>query len=280
MGFLEFGLSPTFNTTPEYWEVDGISLQTYAYNISTWGDTRQEPPPLRGDNITVPHATGATWVPKVPDSRTITLQMWVSSANPDGSTPPLALQRQNFRENWEELRRLLWNPYRQMLLSKRVRLHTQPGQVIITDGPVIGADANGWMEVTAQAQFVGGLTPTMHSNSMATFTVDLFLADPFFYGAHQTVSSGGTVIGDARTEDLNFTLAPGQQLTNNTANVWCKNNASTSLHLDTRRFKAMNGSANWSGAITHSGNPFWMVLDPGPVDLAGGVSVSYAPRWF
>lgn len=248
-------------TTPEYWAIDGIPLQTLAYNISTWGDSRQEPPPMRGDDVTVPHAVGQRFLPKQADARTISLQMWVSSANPDGSMPSLDLQRQNFIANWSMLRQLLWNPYRELVLTKRIQY---PG-------------ATAYTEVTAKAQYVGGLAPTMHSDRMATFGVDLFLSDPFFYGP--ALSAGSTILGDARTYKINATLGSGARLTNSTNGVWCQNNFGGTAALDVFNFRATSGGTKCAGAISHSGEKYWMALDPGPVSLSGG-SVTYQPAWF
>lgn len=249
-------------STQEFWAVDGVPLQTFAQNISTWGDTRQAPPPMRGDDLTIPHAVGQRWLPKQVEGRTITLQMWVSAANPDGTIPALGQQRANFVANWNALRQLLWNPYREFVLTKRIQY---PGDTA-------------WTTVTAKAQYTGGMAPQMHSDRMATFSTDLFLADPYFYGPE--ISAGSTILGDARTYRSTITLGAGVRLTNNTNSVWVQNTFGSTATLDVFNFKALAGGVKCASAISHSGDKYWMALDPGPVSLTGGGSVTYQPAWF
>ena len=65
------------NSTPEYTDVDGVSLQTMVQNLKTWGGSREAPPPVRGSDVAVPYMPGEVWLAKVPDARTITLDGWV-----------------------------------------------------------------------------------------------------------------------------------------------------------------------------------------------------------
>lgn len=231
---------------------------------------------MRGDNLTVPHAVGQRWMPKQADGRTITLQMWVSAANTDGSLPALDQQRANFISNWSALRQLLWNPYKQFSLTKQIQY---PGETT-------------WTTVTAQAQFAGGLAPQMHNDRMATFSTDLFLADPYFYGPeipvggaaygfgpNGVVQGSSVVLGDARTYRIFATLGAGATLTNSTSGISVTNNFSGSAVLDVFNFKANSGGVKCAGAISNSGEKYWMALDPGPVSLSGG-SVTYRPAWF
>lgn len=154
------------NSTPTYWSVDGESLQTYAYNIQTWGGDAQGVPPLRGDDVTVPFAEGELWQEKVPGARTISFNMWVVGANPDGSLPTEGSSRELFERNWRKLRALFWNPRKQITLTKRFK-DWNTGQIV---------------SASAKAQFASGLQPTMNGTQRAQFTVQLKLTDPFFYG--------------------------------------------------------------------------------------------------
>lgn len=160
------------NSTEYFWSIDGVSLQTYAFNISTWGGDAQSPPPLRGNDTTVPYVVGDQYHRKVPGARTVSFGMWVIGANEDGSLPVGGSSRRLFEENWRALRKLMWNPNRQVKLTKRFR-DWETGEVV---------------EATALAEFAGGLTPTMNGSQRAVFTVQFKLADPFFYGEAQTIS--------------------------------------------------------------------------------------------
>lgn len=210
----------------------------------------------------MPHAVGQRFLPKQPDGRVITLQMWVSAANPDGSMPDLGLQRANFLANWSALRQLLWNPYREFTLTKQIQY---PGDTA-------------WTTVTAKAQYAGGLAPAMHSDRMTTFSTDLFLADPYFYGPE--IAAASPILGDARTYRINIALGAGATLTNNTNGLRVQNTFSGTANLDVFNFKATSGGIKCATAIAHSGDKYWMALDPGAVSLTGGGSTTYQPAWF
>ncbi len=271
------------NTTSTYWAIDGVSLQTYAYNIETWGGDRQAPPSLRGDNLTIPFRTGQTFLPKVPDQRTMTLAMWVQGCLPDGSAPKGIDQRAQFEANWYQLRALLWQPYRQFSLQKRV---------VYPDGTVHVA--------TAQAQYAGGLNPTMSGTLRAEFTVDLILADPYFYCDPITQSIGTTtqftVLGDARTTKINFSLAgprtnPSVALSvagadplltyggtiaqNDTINLDVDNAVAT--------YRTSTGvTSTRTGLVTNSNSFYWFYLDPGVntvLSPSGSGTLAYQPAF-
>lgn len=152
------------NTTPNYWSADGTSLQTYAQNIETLGGTRRTPPKFRGTNITIPYRPGTKWVPKVADERILTLAMWVKGCLADGSAPTGETEAQQFDDNWRTLSGLLFTPGRQFVLQKHFS---------IGGGSIQSA--------SALAEFSTGLEPTMIGRNAAKFTVDIKLADPYFY---------------------------------------------------------------------------------------------------
>lgn len=83
------------NSTDEFWDVDGVSLQTLTQNLKSIGGDRMAPPPLRGDNPVVPGAPGSSFVAKMPGERTMTLEGWVT-----GSRETLTPMHRN----------LAWNP--------------------------------------------------------------------------------------------------------------------------------------------------------------------------
>lgn len=106
------------NSTQYFWSVDGVSLQTFAYNITTAGGSKQAPPPLRGSDLKIPYRPGQVFVPRIPDSREITLEMWVIGADADGNIPR-GTSRQLYEDNLKMLRNLLWNPSKTISLTKR-----------------------------------------------------------------------------------------------------------------------------------------------------------------
>jgi hypothetical protein len=248
------------NTTDAYWEVDGVSLQTYARNIETLGG-RDTPPKFRGEDITIPYAVGQRWVPKTPDSRIIPLGMWVRGVNDDGSIP--ANQRDAYDDNWRMLRNLLWQRGRQIVLKKRFKV-------------------NGVLHTaTALAEFSDGLEPAMIGRTAGKFTVDLKLADPYFYDdvvQNVTLVNGDqnvTVVGDTQTANIMLTVNGSRAkplVRNKTLGIQVQYNADLnagdSVLLDIDNYKSVttpDGAASFksNGSIIHAGAPEWLMFRPG-----------------
>jgi len=277
------------NTTDTYWAVNGVSLQTFAYNIQTLGGDRLAPPSLRGSDTTIPYRPGRVFTSRVPDSRVISLGMWVQGSTEDGRVPNDVTMQRKFLQNWEMLRNLLWSR-EQFTLTKMVYV---PG----TSVPIT---------VTAKASFAGGLVPQMTGGSRAVFTVDLFLSDPFFYGDQIEVIFPSTtrtktldIIGDDRTNKVEIEYAgaiTNGVVTNTTRNVMVRYNnvvlTGEKVVLDSFNFSALHTPNSGSpyraaGYVTHSGDPFWLYLEPGQQTLtvtteagAGTVRVRYQPAFF
>lgn len=301
------------NTTDTYWDVDGVSLQTYAQNIITLGGDRAAPTRLRGDDALVPYVPGTRWLPKVPDARTITLGMWVSGANSDGTAPTDASLRMKYDQNWRALVKLLWQPNRQFTLTKR--FWVPEADLVAAGVSVSGLPVQGGYRLytaSALASYGGGLNPSMSGPARAAFTVDLLLSDPFFYSAPISINfstaTGGsnpgltrttTVLGDYRTTaiEMDFTgpltsprftnSSEPQSLYTQYSNVVA---AAESAALFVQKFAAthfLTGSTyRASGYVTHAGDRFWLYLDPGSTTLVlstqagtGTAVLKYQPRW-
>jgi hypothetical protein len=275
------------NSTDTYLSVDDQSLQNYAYNIVTWGGDREAPPGLRGSDIEIPYQPGATWAPKVVGSRTITMSMWVIGANDDGSAPATGSRRALFEKNFKALRKLLWTPERQIRLTKRFRL--------FGSSTVISA--------TALAQFAGGINPVMGGTASARFTVDLNLADPYFYGSQKTVNLAASqvlnILGDANTRDIELVIAGSRQnviVRNNTLDLEVRYNSSlltgATATLKVKDYTALTSPGSGQpafksvGFVRHSGNPSWLLLRPGDNNITatsqsgtGAVTMRYREAW-
>lgn len=275
-------------STDTYWDVDGTPLQTMAFNIATLGETRLSPPPFRGDNAVVPFSPGAYWLPKVVESKTITLAMWVIGSTEDGDFPSSSSAQRLFEDNWQKIRRLFWTPRRQLTLTKR----------FYVNGTLITA--------VGKAQFAGGLEPVMSGPVRGAFTVDLFMADPFFYGAEVSQSLAlntdetFTVDGDEQTTAVNIDFHnafTNPKVTNSTTSTWAQYTggiaSGDTVTLDVANFSAEydpSSGSNYavSGKVDHDGlDPFWLALETGSNTLRlttssgnGSATVRYQPRWF
>ena len=244
-------------TTNEYWTVDGLVLNTYAWNIASWGDGRRRVPSLRGENVVIPHRPGETYSTKIAESQTVTLGMWVLGCNADGTVA--AERRGQFNSNWQRLYRHMWRPDRQVELERRTML--EDGSIYVD---------------RAQAEFVGGLEPSMEGPQGARFTVDFKLADPYFYGptnrAHVIAGENLVVANDSddmvRKLVLTFTNGSDYTLTNETTGKSITINESGTVVVDTDLFTAVDddgvsvlGSLETNFAQTSSA--FWMTLATG-----------------
>lgn len=280
-------------STNTFWSVDGTPLQTYAFNIQSWGGDREAPPSFRGSNTAVPGAPGEVFQRKVVDSRTISFGMWVQGSLEDGTAPKTGSRRAEFEYNWHRLRSLLWTPRREVTLTKRF---VEYGQTTVK-------------VANAKAQFSGGLSPSMTGTQRAIFTVNLYLADPFFYGDEITLPTFTTnqqtntfeVPGDERTRDISVSIAgarvnPKLTLTSpDQSQRWMQYSyalgSSDSATVNVRNFSSRTspsgGTAFTSaGLVTASSadDPNWLGFDPGTNKLkvesttgTGNIVVKYKP---
>lgn len=244
------------STTLEYWDVNGTSLATLAWNLETLTG-RARVPQLRGDDIQVPYRPGEIWRPKSPASRNLTLAMWVLGCNTDGSAPTGMTARAKFNENRDALIRLFYNPDQQLSLTKRWLMST------------------GVLQATALAELTGDMDPSMLGNDGAQFVVDLKLADPYFY-APSTVFNLGVATGvftngghdRIRKGTLRFNgPLTNPRLTNTTANpdIWVQYTGTIAggawVELDLDLFTAVtNLATNVLSSISHDGARRWFEL--------------------
>lgn len=282
-------VTPNAQTTEEAWSIDGVSLHQYGWNVATVGGSRYDLPPRRGDNIKFSYRPGAIHRPKVVDSRTINLVMWVTGVDPaTGQAADDPTLRWN--DSWDFLRRLVWKPNgAQVTLTRRWKLTVDGQPTIVT------ADA--------QAEIADTMSPTMTGRHRAEFTMTLLLADPFFYGPEISVplnlgvpvsvwNPGHDVAahGGLEVDFIGKLYSPKLTNATPTPDVWVKyNNLVRDSPLQTLNLKvgtfeatmtpviptghAMEWlgrypkaatSPNVIGDIQHAGAKHWMGLNLGP----------------
>ncbi len=262
---------PILNSTSEYWDIDGVSLNTFAYNIATIGGSRYDLPPLRGEDSQFAHRPGSEFRPKTVDSRIISLAMWVAGIDPETGNPDPDDQTLRWNDNWNSLRRLVWTPNRQVVLTRRWRL-TNP----ITLEPEI-------VVASTLAQISNTMTPQMTGRTRADFIVDFKLTDPFFYGSEITSSNiavaGSQVVNNIGDDAASYNhvyvdfVGPltKPRLTNTTAtpDVWVElsGEITGTVTLDVNNFTISPSSVLLNRA-SHSGARSWFGL------LRGNNSVS------
>lgn len=269
---------PAFAFTPQeawFWQPPGgaqLPLQSShgAWNIATFGGSRFALPAFRGQNYQTPYRAGQSWRAKFPDSRTLSLAMWVDGQGQELPTGiyPTTDPRLAFNNNFQQLRAALFSMNasgsQQGLLTRNWWLTQGTSQLV---------------QATASAELAGSMDLTMNGRLSTAFSVDFLLADPFFYGIQQVQAvspSGATVtnLGDAvagvgfpsvvasftvrctapctvsnTTAGVSFSLAPGPAYP---VVVDILNGTVTD-----------NAGSNQIAALTHAGARAWLALLPG-----------------
>jgi hypothetical protein len=203
-------------TTHEYWEIDQgrllkgqwiydtpIPLSTLAYNISTLAG-REGIPVSDTENVRIATRPGRRWIPKTPEQKQLTFAMWVLGADTEGRFPSDIYMRTRFWENYNKLKQLfaVWD--RQLLLTRRTPTRFGIQKMYTFVEPVSRMDLN----------------PT--GPMRATFSIDLVMADPFWFGPELKtdptfVRAEGGLRNYPRTYRLVYSAhgAPGIVLVNN-----------------------------------------------------------------
>lgn len=253
------------NQSGEDFQVSGVSLMTYAYNVWTLLG-RERFPPRVGDNVRIPYRNGRIWQPKTFDQQIVTLGMWVKGTDINGVIPPQGARAQ-MNSNLRALKRL-FAPNRTEIQLKRTLLYVTGMETHTATAEVGTADQGFQQEMDLQP-----ITPRY-----GTFTVDLVMADPWWYGAVQTptvTAAGATInnIGDVEADSLVITF--NGPLTNpmlrNTSvspvvSVWYNGTIASGAYvtIDCGLFTAINNiGASVVGSVLHAGDLHWQYLQPG-----------------
>lgn len=268
-------ITPSFAYTPGeawFWTPAGgsqLALQQPYWNITTFGGSRSGIPTLRGQDIQVPYRAGQAWRSKYPDERTIALTMWTDGSGSSLSGWPAADQHLAFNQNWQQLR--------QSFFTRNAGGSAQ-GQLQrnwwLTQGGV-----NQLVTSTAMAEIAGSMDLSMNGRTGAAFTVDLLLADPYFYGALQTVACTGLstictglgegVVGEGFPSAVSsFTVqcSAACTVTNATAGISFIIAAGPAFPVTVDILNGTitdNNGASAAGKFSHSGSRLWACILPG-----------------
>lgn len=281
------------STTEEFWDIDGVSLHQYGWNVKTIGGSRYDLPPRRGQNITFAYRPGQVHVDKTPDSRPITLAMWLAGCDPVTGAP-VADPALQFNDSWDFIRRLVWKPNgAQIQLTRRWRLSSALG---------LGTPT---LRATGLAEVSDSMTPTMTGRVRADFVMDLLMTDPFFYGDVEAaqIALGRSLTVFNRGHDVAAYTGMSIILTGPLIHPITLTNYSTnppvsvtyngdigigqSVGLNVSQFQATlvspgPTSTNVIGNVSHLGSRNWFGLMPGNNALAfqdGGGSGSAQILW-
>jgi hypothetical protein len=262
-----------YATNSELWYFNGTPLQDQygSWNITTLGGSRFGVPTYRGQNVQVPYRAGQSWLGKYPDQRTITLTMWTDgqgSSSLDAATYPASDQRLAFNNNLQSIRQLFFT---------RGAAGSAQGQLqrnwYLTQG------TNKLVTSTAMAEIAGSMDLTMNGRTNAAFSVDLLLADPYFYGALQTVAVttttvvttlGEGIVGEGFPSSVAaFTVALSAPATVSNATAGGVSFTVSSGPSFPVTVDVLNNTVTDSGGnnvcanFSHAGSRLWMALLPG-----------------
>lgn len=269
-------------TTLEYWDIDGVPLNTYAYNIASLSG-RTGTTGLRGEDAEQAYRPGRAFRPKVPDSRTLTLTMWVQGTDPDTAVVA-ADKRAQFQSNLNSLMNLFYSSRRQLVVTKR------------------WVDLSGIHVATALGQVISPISP-VHTVARAVFVVEIFLADPFFYddtevvvpiAADSTASTNNpgveSVPEHLQVEFIGPLTNPTLTNTSSDPTIAVSYTGSiadgTSLVIDVPVSRAVLGGSSVVN-VSYSGSIWPMEVFPGVNEFSlsvgagtGSAAVTYRPAYF
>jgi len=270
------------NTVEAYWEVEGHNLHTWANTIETLSG-REGLPPRRGQNEVVAYRAGEVWRPKVFGARNLTLAMWVKGSDANGVIPAAGARAQ-LRQNIEALKAIFARTDRELVITRRLR----------TLAPSL-------LVQTGKAELLGVLEPNFQARDLARLVVDLVMADPFWYGAQQTVNitlADGTIVNDGSYYVTKMKVRfkgplTNPQLVNQSMDPVVSLSyvgtigAGNWIEFDTDAFTARDqGGLSVLGSTSHSGAREWMVLRPAANAMVlnaeagtGSVDVTFSPAY-
>ena len=266
-----------------YYEFNGTVLNTMAYNIETYPEIV---PPRRGENLGVPFLDGRRFVQKHFEQRTIPLNMWVRDKNVDGNPVPGKTEKQVLEENTSALKQLFGAPRGQVSFRYKLR------------------DGATWRK--AMVEVVNIITfDKIAAGLAAKFSVDLLLADPFFYAETYTTDPETLTVTPHEWTHNNPGTAPAKKmlitfsgslaapkLENVSTGVWVQYNTTIAggetVVIDTENFTVMKGATNMISVLKHQGDPAWFLLDPGNSNMkvtcdetpSGSVEIKYYAPYF
>lgn len=257
------------NTTPVYWEANGLSLHTEGWSLRTFGGSRSAPPGKRGDDRQVPFSRGLRRVRKTRDARVMALGMWILPRDADGDRYPGLTDEQAMHGNWRML----------------VNALDVDGTFPLVKRFWIGSTVK---VVTATAELLDAPEPTVSGGRRMETSLSVLLADPYFYEAFAAQAIGAlSVGGDSPTDHLIVTLNGGTnpRVTAPDGN-WVQYNGSpggTPVVVDMLNGSATRGGQYVNGLISRNRSfAEWMTLKPGQgLTLSGGgtATVAYDAAW-
>lgn len=260
-------------TTAETVTVDGLVLNTLAYNISTRAG-RYTTPDVRTKNVELPgrHGTLAVRGKRFQQS-TFTLTMWVRGANTDGFIPDTDLNSRLFQQNLDLLMQVFTRKsglldVRQTLPDGSVRqCFAEVLTAIDPQSKSVRPMANFSVALTIPAAFWQDLNPVTYTSSAGLTTSQTLTLTPFIGATAPMDDLVWTIAGSATNPKI-------QALENSSAlsvDTWMQYNSTIpdfkNLTVDCGQW-LVSGVAGFTPStanLSHTGaSSSFMSLAPGP----------------
>lgn len=247
------------DNTDVYWEANGISLHTMAWSVETKAG-RMASPAKRGDDFVLPFRTGRVPTRKLREARMQHLPMWVGPFDEDGTDDPSMSKKAKTEQNWNHLMDKLAIDGRFPLVKR----FYDNGDVVV---------------VTGEAELLEPPDITVSSKTIWRFMLDLWMADPWFYGESVEAEVGTIdVEGNASTDRVTIEM-PNGRITAPDGN-WIQYNGSGLVVVDCREGLAMQGSTPVNGLMERNPKfPEWLTLQPGVNAFVGSGTLTYYPAY-
>ena len=261
-------------TTDEVIVVNGLCLNTMAWNVTS-KTGRFTVPVSRGEDITVPSATGRTFVPNKPlDAGLFTLSMFVLGCLPDGTIPPD--NQSEFVKNFEQILRQCFNPHAPLTIY-----NWKPnGSVRMAKGTLIGAD-----NAIDPTMYMGGARGEMVlpfeilSGVWSDFFTTSIQGTPSASWSNQTLSLTPLADGTAYIEDAVITVTGpitnpvvSNSVTNTSVTLTGSVPAGQTWTIDCGAWTSVVNGSSVLQNTTHSGHSRFLLIDAG--SLSGPPSVT------
>lgn len=263
-------------TTAETVTVDGVVLNTMAYNIST-RTGRYSGPDVRTKNVPIPGRHGSLRIRnKKFQEGLFTMSMWVRGALPDGSIPSQKIQNRLFMENVDLLmqvftRRTGLLDVQQVMPDGSVRqCFAEVLAIIDPQSTSANPMAKFNVAMTIPSVFWQDLEPVTYTSPAGLPTSEILTLTEFIGATAPMEDLQWTVTGRVASFKIQA-LENGQPL-----EVDCWANYSAAIPTtDTLSLNSGNWTISQIGSfsasvadVSHSGSDFWVSIPAGPQNTA------------
>lgn len=251
-------------TRAEHVEIDGVPLATPAWEVLD-ASGLYDAPPVRGEDLVVPHLEGAVAARRVLDARRVTLGMVVyGDRDPEGAA--YADPRAGLVANLDLLKRAVVRPVQSSVEGTRALRHHLPGGAVRSApchvlGPLqLGAMGPASALATLDVVVPGGVlrdeVATVAGPAEFTGAGELVVANPGSADQFEVVLELSGTATSVRVRNTTWDPSGG---------TWLELGGSLGggVVIDTGAWTAVRDGLSVVGLVAHAGHERWLPLVPG-----------------